>query len=251
MIFLTNSAKTFNKTDDYFDFQMSEPKFLKESQLILEELQKKNENELKKIYQSSEKIALENFKRFKDWQKLNFEPAMLAYDGDIYKKLKSNLNLNLQKKSFAQQHMRIVSGLYGLIKPFDGIKRYRLEMISKLEVANKKNLYEFWKAKVTKHLNKEIAQQNEKILLNLCSDEYISVIDRNKLNYPIVDVVFKQKTEKGLKNVPIYSKQARGLMCSFLINNKIDNLEKVKLFDYENYKFEKKLSDEHLMIFIR
>jgi cytoplasmic iron level regulating protein YaaA (DUF328/UPF0246 family) len=177
-------------------------------------------------------------------------PALHAFAGEIYKKLDSP-SLKKEEWTFAQKHLRIISGLYGLLKPMDAIRPYRLEMYTKLKVEDKKNLYEFWKEKITHQINIELKQSGSKFLVNLASNEYFSAIEAKKINLPILTIDFKEKTEKGLRTVAIRSKWARGLMARYIVERRMTNPEEIKEFNLEEYQFDKKESDEWNYLFVR
>ncbi len=202
---------------------------------------------------SPELTAL-NFERYHSWNlpfsQKNAKQAILAFQGDVYRKLKAQ-TLNEKELDFAQEHLRILSGLYGILRPLDLIQPYRLEMGTKLSVSGNKNLYEFWGRKLAENLLKEMEKQNTKVLINLASNEYFKAIKPKNINIPIITPVFKDFKNGQYKVLFLYAKYARGLMTRFIIKNKIDKPEKLKLFDSEGYAFDSNLSTEKEWVFTR
>ena len=152
---------------------------------------------------------------------------------------------------FSQQHLRILSGLYGILKPMDFIEPYRLEMGIPLKTNRGNNLYEFWDDNITKYINKELDGEEEKVLLNIASEEYSKAIDFNRINHRVVNVFFKEFRKGKYQIVSIYAKQARGLMARYIIKNSIDSIEKIKAFNEDGYKFNLELSDFNNFVFTR
>lgn len=250
MLILLNTAKTFTQDPPSGWITTTEPIFQQESDVLVHELQKYSIPQLEKLMKISISIAQLNHNRYANWSACQRIPALHAFAGEIYKKLDSS---SLSKKGweFAQNHLRIISGLYGLLKPMDAINPYRLEMYTKLKVSKAKDLYAFWKEKIARQVNIELTQSGSKFLINLASNEYFSAIDAKKIEVPIVNVVFKDKTEKGLRTVAIRSKWARGLMTRYIIDHQITNPEQIKRFDLEGYEFMGEGSDEVGYLFVR
>jgi len=172
------------------------------------------------------------------------------FNGDVYQGLKAE-TFSPEEFEFAQNHLRILSGAYGLLKPLDLILPYRLEMGTEIAVARKKNLYEFWKTKITAKLNQQLAETDLKVLINLASNEYFSAIDTKKLKTRIITPSFKEHKNGQYQMVSFFAKKARGLMSRFIITNGITDPEEIKAFDCEGYYFNNDLSKGDSWIFTR
>ncbi|GAB4329622.1 MAG: peroxide stress protein YaaA [Flammeovirgaceae bacterium] len=202
----------------------------------------------------SEDLANLNFSRFKEWKiehtTVNARQAILAFKGDVYLGLKAE-TFDKEDFEFAQKHLRILSGLYGILRPLDLIEPYRLEMGTKISVGKAKNLYEFWAKDIVNHLNLELKQHPTPILLNLASQEYFKVVAVKNLSFPIIHIDFKEIKNGKPITVGFFSKKARGMMSSFIIRQKINQLEALKSFNEEKYEFNQHLSTENQWIFTR
>lgn len=238
---LLSPAKSLDFESD-FNCQISSiPQFEKEAQKLSSELKKFSALDLEKLMDISPKLATLNFERWKNFKKNPARQALLAFDGDVYAGIEKG-KFDEQDFNFTQDHLRILSGLYGILRPLDLIKPYRLEM-----GFSHKNLYEFWREKLVKEINNSDA----KYLINLASEEYFAAIDQKKITQPIINISFKEKKNGALKIIGINAKKARGLMTNFAIRNRITNPEKLKDFSQENYKFDKKISDKNNWVFTR
>ena len=180
----------------------------------------------------------------------NAKQAVLAFKGDVYTGLDAE-SLSEKQFKFAQKHLRILSGLYGLLRPLDLMQAYRLEMGTKFENKAGKDLYSFWGDKITQALNAEIVSQKDDVLVNLASNEYFKSVKPKLLNGRIVTPVFKDWKGDKYKIISFYAKKARGLMCRYAIDNDISNVDKLKGFDYEGYAFNESMSSENEWVFIR
>jgi cytoplasmic iron level regulating protein YaaA (DUF328/UPF0246 family) len=180
--------------------------------------------------------------------KKNSRQAVYAFSGDVYKGLDA-YSVDDDKIDFMQSNVRIISGLYGLVKPLDLIQPYRLEMGTKLSFDNNKNLYEYWREKITNQLNLELSE-NEPVL-NLASNEYFKAIDSKVVNGDIYSANFKEFKDGSYKTIAIYSKKARGMMTRYIIENNITDINSLKSFNYDKYIFNENLSSEKELIFCR
>lgn len=228
--------------------------FLPEAEKIVSILKKKKPAQLAKLMDISPKLAELNFHRFQEW-KLPFTPenawqAVLMFNGDVYQGLKAE-TFSENEFETAQQHLRILSGVYGLLKPLDLIQPYRLEMGTNIDITRKKNLYEFWKTKITAKLNQELAESGQKELINLASNEYFSAIDTKTLKTRIITPAFKEHKDGQYQIVSFFAKKARGLMSRFIIQNQITDPEEIKAFDLEGYYFNNQLSKGDNWVFTR
>lgn len=229
------------------------PNFLSESKKINELLKKKSPSELKSLMSISEKLAELNWNRnntFKTPFNIeNARPSIFTFNGDVYSGLDA-FSLSMDQLNQAQKSLRILSGLYGLLKPLDLIQPYRLEMGTKLNVEGSLNLYGFWKNKITNKLNDEL-NENE-FFVNLASNEYSSAIDRKLLKTTMISPVFKDMKNGKLKIISFYAKKARGMMVRYILDNEINNLEDLRGFDYGGYSYSSEESEKMKeLVFIR
>jgi len=254
MIIVISPAKSlYDKCPIHFE-KSTPIDFLPEAEKIVSLLKKKKPAQLARLMDISPKLAELNFQRFQAWS-LPFTPenswqAVLMFNGDVYQGLKAETFTDTDFE-IAQKKLRILSGVYGLLKPLDLIQPYRLEMGTNLPIARKKNLYDFWKMKITDKLNQELAQTDQKLLINLASNEYFNAIDIRKLNARIITPSFKENKDGKYQIVSFFAKKARGLMSRFIIQNNISYPEEMKAFDLEGYYFNNQLSGENDWVFTR
>jgi len=254
MIIILSPAKRLKvQTIDKIDC-VSTPKFINKSQKLITILKNKSINEIKQLMNLSDDLSTLNFNRYKNWDiNHNITNAKAAIDlffGDAYKTLDAK-SFNKAELKLLNNKLLILSGLYGILRPFDLIQEHRLEMGTKLKNNKGNNLYSFWKDDITKQLNKILSENKNPILINLASNEYFKVIDKKKLNYNVVDIDFKQEKSGKYKTIAIYAKQARGLMTRFIIENNIDDIENLTAFDCSGYAYSKSLSTKEKLVFIR
>ena len=230
----------------------TQPLFLKESRQVHKVLKEKNPAELSDLMSISDKLADLNWNRNQEWKTPftieNARPAVFTFDGDVYTGLKA-YSIPIEKLKTLQDHLRILSGLYGLLKPLDLIQAYRLEMGTKLYVEDSKNLYEFWKTTITKALNKELTEGE--LFINLASTEYFSVIDVKALKVPVITPEFKDYKNGKLKIISFFAKKARGMMVRYIIDTNAKTIDDLKGFNYDGYQFDANLSKENHLIFTR
>jgi len=254
MIIVISPAKTVDFETPPQTSKFTSPDFLKQSNVLVREMRNYSHNDIKKLMNVSDKIAVLNVERFKDFKTpftpKNAKQAILAFKGDVYTGLNIE-DFKAQELDFAQKHLRILSGLYGLLRPLDLMQAYRLEMGLKLPIKKTKNLYEFWDNQVTEKINAEFKKQKENTLINLASNEYFKVIKKKELNGTIITPAFKEARDGGFKMIGIYAKRARGLMSRYIIKNRIKDSEELKAFDLDGYKFNKKLSTDTDWTFTR
>ena len=230
----------------------TEPQFLKQTATIQNTLKKKKPDQLSELMDISAKLAELNWQRNQDWH-VPFTPdnarqAVYAFDGDVYTGL-DVYTLPEDKISILQERLRILSGLYGLLKPLDLMQAYRLEMGTAMPVGKNKNLYEFWKKTITKSLNDEL--QNDELFLNLASNEYFSAVDAKALKVPVITPEFKDYKDGKLKMISFFAKKARGLMVRYIIDTNAETLDDLKGFNYEGYAFDANLSKGNTLVFTR
>ncbi|NDP26007.1 MAG: peroxide stress protein YaaA [Flavobacterium sp.] len=230
----------------------SEAKFLKEARQVHKVLKQKSPKQLSELMDISDKLADLNWKRNQDWKtpfsSENARPAVFALNGDVYTGLDA-YSIPLEKLDILQDRLRILSGLYGLLKPLDLIQAYRLEMGTKLLIGESKNLYEFWKPIISKALNKDL--KKGELFINLASNEYFSAVDVKALKVPVITPEFKDYKNGKLKIISFFAKKARGLMVRYIIDTNAETIEDLKDFNYEGYQFDANLSKENHLVFTR
>ncbi len=232
--------------------RFSESLFLKKSETIHKVLKKKSPKQLSDLMSISNKLAELNYQRNQQWE-LPFSPdnaraAIYAFNGDVYSGLDA-YTIPEEKLDQLQNQLRILSGLYGVLKPLDLIRPYRLEMGTRLVVGKSKNLYEFWKKTVTEALNNEMSEGE--LLVNLASKEYADVIDFKTLKAQVIVPEFKDYKDDKLKIISFYAKKARGLMVRYILDNNCKTIEDLKSFNVENYRFDQNLSEGNHLVFTR
>ena len=254
MLALISPAKTLDyetalPTDTY-----TQPRLLQQSQQLIDVCRKLSATEIASLMTVSEKIANLNLGRFRDWNAdfnfSNARQAMFAFKGDVYTGLDA-YDLDDQEIDFAQQHLRMLSGLYGLLRPLDLMMPYRLEMGTKLNNTRGHNLYEFWGNHITDLINQDLEQAGSKILLNIASDEYYKSVKESKIQAEIIKPVFLDQKNGKYKVISFYAKKARGLMARYMIENQIDQIEGLKSFQTDGYYFDADSSLKGELVFKR
>lgn len=250
MIIVLSPAKSLDYESELPTTTHTTPNFLDDSQQLIEQLRKLTPPDIESLMKISPKLADLNFGRFLNWQQPfdleNARQAAFAFTGDVYQGLDAT-TLTEKQLDFAQKHVRILSGLYGLLKPLDLMQPYRLEMGTKFENDRGKNLYEFWGETLTQAIN----QESPDVLINLASNEYFKAIKPKLLDAPVIMPVFKDFKSGQYKIVSFYAKKARGLMTAYIIKNKITKAEKIKNFDTDGYYFSPEQSNEKEWVFLR
>jgi cytoplasmic iron level regulating protein YaaA (DUF328/UPF0246 family) len=230
----------------------SEALFLKEARQVHKVLKEKSPTELSDLMHISEKLSDLNWQRNQDWKTpfttANARPAIFAFAGDVYTGLDS-YTIPSEKIDDLQNRLRILSGLYGLLKPLDLMQPYRLEMGTRMAIGDHKNLYEFWKPTLTAALNKEL--KKDELFVNLASNEYFSAVDVKKLKVPVITPEFKDYKDGKLKMISFFAKKARGMMVRYIIDTNAQTIEDLKGFNYEDYQFDANLSKENNLVFTR
>ncbi len=253
MKILVSPAKSLNESSDLPNLEFTQPQFLDQSKILNTAIKEKSPAELSQLMSISEKLADLNWQRNQDWQlpfsTKNARPAVFTFDGDVYSGLDA-YSFPLEKTEKLQDSLRILSGLYGILKPLDLMQPYRLEMGTKFGANGSKNLYGFWKETLTKHLNDEL--NDDELVVNLASTEYSKAVDLKKLNSTVITPVFKDWKNDKLKVISFYAKKARGLMSRYLIENNIESLEGIKAFNVEEYRFSEEYTvKENEPVFVR
>ena len=251
MLIVISPAKTLDFETSPVTQTASQPDYLDQSALLIEELRQYSASDIASLMKLSDNLAGLNLARFQTWQTPfnmdNAKQAVLAFKGDVYTGLDAD-SLDEQGLAFAQQHLRILSGLYGILRPLDLIQPYRLEMGIKLQNSRGKDLYQFWGEQLKDAVEAELA---DGILINLASNEYFKALQAKKLKARIITPVFKDWKNGQYKMISFYAKKARGLMCRYIIDNRINEPEKMKTFDSEGYRFSPEMSQGDDWVFIR
>ncbi len=253
LVAVISPAKLLDDSTHYPELESTQPVFTKEAEYLAGKLKKLSAKDLSGLMEISSKLGEENKARYAQWHlpftHQNAHPALLMFKGDVYRGLKAE-ELSKKELAFAQDHLRILSGLYGVLRPLDLVMAYRLMMGTPFSPDTKtKNLYAFWGNKIATQLAKDIDPKG--ILVNLASTEYFKAVDLKTLNRKIITCEFKERKGDKYSIVMTYAKQARGMMARFIIENKIKKAEDLKAFDMENYIFNTKLSSEDNLIFTR
>ena len=254
MIIVLSPAKTL---DYEFESNLdhSVPAFLSQSSKLINNLKTKEPKDIASLMGLSDKLAALNFDRYQSWSpakkvSADSKPSMLVFKGDVYQGLQAE-DLNNSQMKFAQKHIRILSGLYGILRPLDLMKPYRLEMGTKLETSEGKNLYEFWGDKVQKNVLNELKDQRSDLLINLASKEYFTVLGKLPEDINVVTPTFKDYKNGNYKIISFYAKKARGLMARWIIQNKVTNFEDLSGFDVDGYNYSKAESTATVPVFLR
>ena len=248
MIIILSPAKSLDYSSNFnVDFKTT-AKFIDSAELLAKNLKKFEAKTLENLMDISPNLAQLNYERWQNFEKNPTRQALLAYDGDVYEGIEK-AKYRQKEFEFAQKHLFIISGLYGILRPMDAIKPYRLEMATDFKNQHFicQNLYQFWQEKINNFIN----DLEDKVIVNLASQEYFSVISPKKISKKIINIIFKENKGGVLKIVAINAKKARGLMANFAIINKIEDCEKLKDFKEQNYQFSSKLSDKENWVFVR
>lgn len=254
MLITISPAKTLDYESPLATTHFSQPELLTYSQQLIKECRKLSPNAIASLMKISDKLAGLNAARFGEWHP-DFTPenarqAILAFKGDVYTGMQAD-TFSKDDFAFAQQHLRILSGLYGVLRPLDLMQPYRLEMGIKLENKKGKDLYHFWGEIITENLNKALEAQGDNILVNLASDEYFKSVNPKKLNAEIIKPVFLDEKNGQYKVISFYAKKARGLMTRFIIQEKLTNKAQLKDFDLDGYRYHSATSEGDTLVFKR
>ncbi len=254
MLIVVSPAKTLDFETKPKSKITTTPDFLNDSQELINQLKKFKSQDVIDLMGVSQKIADLNVERFNTWKQPftseNSKQAVLAFKGDVYTGLDAE-SMKADDFKFAQKHLRILSGLYGLLRPMDLMQPYRLEMGKKLENKRGKNLYHFWGEQITDALNQQIKSVKSETLVNLASNEYFKSIKPKLLNAEIITPAFKDYKNGDYKMISFFAKKARGMLSRYIIDNRITNPEDMKSFAVDGYKFNSKLTDGNTWTFTR
>lgn len=254
MLALISPTKTLDYETALPSSNFTQPRLLDQSEQLIEVCRELSASQLSSLMSVSEKIAQLNVARFQDWQTefdlANARQAIFAFKGDVYTGLDAYA-LNDSQLDFAQQHLRMLSGLYGLLRPLDLMMPYRLEMGTKLQNPRGSNLYEFWGKRITDLIQQDLQHTNSQILLNLASDEYYKAVKESALDAQMIKPVFLDQKNGKYKVISFYAKKARGLMARFVIEQQIQQVEDLKAFNSEGYYFDAENSNAKELVFKR
>lgn len=254
MLLLISPAKTLDYETPVTTQLNSEPEFTDRAETLIKNLRDYAPQDIANLMKLSDKLASLNVARYQSWVKehseTNAKQALLAFKGDVYTGLDAE-SFDEADYQFAQTHLRILSGLYGLLKPMDLMQPYRLEMGTKLENDAGKNLYSYWGSTITDRLNEELNSDQTPVVVNLASNEYFKSVQAKDLNARLISPEFKDLKNGQYKIISFYAKKARGLMTRYAIKNRIENPEDLKQFDLEGYTFNASMSDGDKWVFTR
>ncbi len=257
MYFVLSPAKSLNETDAVpvnLGNHYSQPTLIEDSAELITNLKAKDPIDLQELMSISADLAQLNAERNQAWQMPftpdNAKPAAYLFDGDVYTGLDS-YNMDKETMLYLNEHLGILSGLYGLLKPLDLMQPYRLEMGTKLKNERGDNLYEFWGEQITDAINKQMADSDDKVLVNLASNEYFKAVKKKALDAQIISPRFEDEKNGQYKVISFYAKKARGLMVKYAADNKLTKAEQLKEFDLAGYYYVDELSDDSTWTFRR
>lgn len=254
MLSVISPAKTLDFETPATTAMQSQPDFLERSQALIEILRGYSPQRLSELMGISDKLAGLNAARYAEWHTPftpdNAKPAAQAFQGDVYVGLEAH-TFDDDDNAFAQEHLRILSGLYGLLRPLDLIQPYRLEMGTRLENPAGRDLYAFWQDILTNELDRAVTASGSPVLVNLASNEYFKAIDPKRLAARVISPVFKDEKNGKYKIISFYAKKARGLMAAWMIRQRLDDPEGLKAFDVAGYRFNAAMSEGDTLVFTR
>jgi len=254
MLTVISPAKKLDYSSPVSSATHTQPALLEHSQELLTGLKALSPKDVCALMGLSDKLGVLNYERFQEWQTPftteNARPAVLAFKGDVYQGLDAE-SMSDRQLDWAQDNLRILSGLYGLLRPLDLMQPYRLEMGTKFTNGRGTDLYQFWGDVITGEINKLLAESSDAVLINLASNEYFKSVQAKDIKGRIVTPVFMDKKTDKYKIISFYAKKARGLMSAFIIKNKITNVENIKKFDVDGYSYNGALSEGDKWVFTR
>ena len=254
MLFLLSPAKSLDYDTPAEGVPHTLPQFVSQSAELIEVLKHKTPAEISQLMDLSDNLVALNVARYEAWRpkfsQKNSKQAVLAFNGDVYEGLDAK-SLKLKDLEWAQEHVCILSGLYGVLRPLDWMQPYRLEMGTALANPRGQNLYHFWGDGIAQHLNKQLATHKTPVVINLASQEYFKAVDRKVLNARVIDCVFEDYKGGKYKVISFFAKRARGLLARYAIEKKIQNPEKLKDFKVEGYAYVASESDDNRLVFRR
>lgn len=254
MLLLISPAKTLDYDTPANTSVHSQPEFLNDSAELIEQLKTLSPADISSLMSISDKLGTLNSNRFIEWRTPftpdNSKQAVLAFKGDVYSGMSAD-TFSEDDLNWANEHLRILSGLYGLLKPLDLMQPYRLEMGTRFANQRGKNLYEFWGDKITDKINQEMADQKSPVLINLASNEYFKSVKTKNLTAAVITPVFKDWKNDKYKIISFYAKKARGMMSAYIIKNRLESPSDIKLFDTAGYAYCAEQSTDNEWVFLR
>ncbi len=254
MLFLLSPAKSLDYTSPIPEVPHTLPQFLPQSKELIATLREQAPQDIASPVDLSDKLASLNAARYQAWSPRftakNARQAILAFDGDVYDGLQAR-QLSAPDLEWAQDHLAILSGLYGVLRPLDWMQPYRLEMGTSLPVGQSDNLYQFWGRRIADHLNAQLAGEKAPVIVNLASQEYFKSVDRKALQARVIECVFEDWSAGKYKIVSFFAKKARGLMARYAISHRVNTPRKLEAFNLEGYAFEPAASEPDRLVFRR
>lgn len=254
MLILISPAKTLDYDSPLALTDFTTPRLMEESRELIETLKPYSPKRVAKLMNLSDKLAKLNVERYRGWNEPfspeNARQSIMAFKGDVYLGLEA-ASLDKRDLNFAQKHVRILSGLYGVLRPFDLMQPYRLEMGTDLKNSGGKNLYEFWDNKITELLNEDLAAAKARVVVNLASKEYFGSVRPESLDVPVVTPVFLDEKKGDYKIISFFAKKARGMMTRYIVQNRIKTRSGLKRFDVAGYRFDEERSSASELVFTR
>ncbi len=254
MLFLLSPAKSLDYESTLPAIAATQPQFVQQSTELIATLKQKTPQQISDLMDLSEALAKLNVQRYKAWSpqftEANARPAVLAFNGDVYEGLDAK-SLKPKDLQWAQVHVAILSGLYGVLRPLDLMQPYRLEMGTALKHGKANNLYQFWGALIAEHLNQQLSHSKEPVIVNLASQEYFKAVDRKALQARVIECVFQDHKNGQYKIISFFAKRARGLMARYAIQQQAKTPEALQAFNLEGYAFEASASSEDSLVFRR
>lgn len=254
MLMVISPAKKLDDEQNAPIKKSSQPELLDDAQMLIDDLRKLAPQDVSSLMGISDKLGVLNYDRYQQWQppftKDNAKQALFMFKGDVYVGLDAG-SFSSDDIAFAQQHLRILSGLYGLLKPLDLMQPYRLEMGTKFANVRGKDLYAFWGETITESLNKQLKKNKSEIVVNLASNEYFKSVNTQTLHANIITPIFKDKKNGQYKIISFYAKKARGLMAAYIIKHQIKDIKGLKKFAVDGYRYNAELSKDDDIVFTR
>ncbi len=254
MILCISPAKNLDFESRRLQVKATQPAMLDASALLIERLKQMSAAEIRKLMGLSDSLARLNARRYADWtlpfSAENARPSIFAFAGDVYRGLDA-ASLSVEELDYAQKHLRILSGLHGLLRPLDLIRPYRLEMGTRLAVNGSTDLYGYWGDRIAKALNEAMRAARSRVLVNLASEEYFKAVGADRIDGEVIQPVFKDLKNGKYSVFFVYAKRARGMMCRYAIENRATDPEQLKGFDFGGYRYAPKLSSEREWVFTR
>ena len=254
MLFLLSPAKSLDFDTPAPGVAHTQPQFVPQAQALIEILREHSPQEIAELMDLSDALSGLNVARYQAWSPKftakNAKQAVLAFNGDVYEGLDAK-SLKAEDLAWAQEHVAILSGLYGVLRPLDYMQPYRLEMGTKLANPQGKDLYKFWGSQISEYLNKQLSKQEQAVIVNLASQEYFKSVDRKALQARVVECVFEDHKGGKYKIISFLAKRARGLMARYAVLKRVKTVEQLKKFNLEGYAFEASVSEPDRLVFRR